>query len=1515
MAEDETQRVTAKQLLILMHAMDLAKETGADPLDPEIRRRAIFATELGNREMVSAEFAGKEHAALRTEAGSDGSDEMLVSKLVNQKLKLHLLIRHLNDTAAADSEIHLDGYELERPLGQGGMGIVYLVKSSTTGRRFALKTIRIDSLRDAARVRAFLAELETWIDIPAHPNLVRCYFFRTLGSRIGLFLEYIEGTTLHDEIAAGRLDDRTILDRAIQCALALGAVHELDAVHQDVTPRNILVTTSGTAKLTDFGLATARSMTAAAISPDETTSDLANRCGFTLAYCSPEQDNGERLSLHTDVWSWGLLILTMYTGEVSWISGAFASEVLASHLESARAGKSRMLPGAVQSVLDRCFNPIPEQRWGSMAEAAAPLIDEYRRLTGQEYPHDVAPRPNVVSSGPPVARRQPSWNLAHRWLVWAAVEWSRRVKGTAEARLDAPTMKHFNEAGVVARTSAGSTRAQAIAELAGLEEAQSRLEGPWGSKSRLGDFYMQKALLHERIDDLPGALLLYERAELTYEQLRNGGSSRILGRLAEAALCRGRVLLLSGDPARAHECCHDAVRMLRRARADQGDGAPTAPLARALVTMADVAASAPHGMTRARWLVQIYDEALELCAKATSTEAQRLDSPFAEIAEAFIEAHASLEVSQASRQYVVAHHDAEERYYALAAAELVARAHLGKGSALLVAGETLDAVSSFAAATLAYAPLHPTESEVEATSTLARSYIGFAAASRRLCHLEIATTLCELAGAAYQRIDHSEGRWCRSDGAVLASLETAAVLEAQGELEQARSAADTAVREAESLVIFEGRQYLARSLALSYETAARLAAALGESAAAATLARQAAEIEERLPRTNPRARVLFEETPLDDFPRWSWPLDTSDDADKFLDLLMGSPAASRDSRESFINLLYRSISFSPDEKTGLLASFNQLGHQKIASLVDILVGEQQKFARYWAHDPGARDEILARFVRDQHAWALLLRGDADQASEVTVGRAVRGDGAFPAWESCPYYWFTLAQIAREGGDEALAREALAWGVAATGDGVGFFAFMASKFTPAEVGEVLWLKAEQRALAQSGRAPRVLIVAAVARTNAGGAAVALGVDFLVEIADRADRGEVDDSLICEQTAVELLDHAEHLAPRCEALLERAIRLDPLRARAHMTLGDLFGSHLKRHAEAEDAYRRAIEVDPTLARAWGRLGRLLAWSLGRYGEAVIALRRAVALDGCTAFDWAALGSVLAGELRCYDEAEHAYRCAVTLSPASIHFRVRLAGLLGDHLSRYAEAVSILQEVIDADAGSKAASNYLGLLQSWFLRDFAAANTAFEAGLRAAPEDPYPAYNLGRMLRGAGQEEVSRRNFERALAGLLDDVRGSAEPSLQNVSFALIVATMLGELPRASEARALAERLVAERTRLDWLAVALVADAILLDAPDRWMRYWPTVVLELNSHHDVFLILNILYDLGCFRAMPPSAARRLTAELLALPAEVHARFRDLPTDDAYLAVHRRFAAGESSGLGDASDWTLLFPGQPRP
>ncbi|MCX6880666.1 MAG: serine/threonine-protein kinase [Verrucomicrobia bacterium] len=301
-------------------------------------------------------------------------------------------IPSFNDGTASQSQggsILLNEFEIERELGRGGMGKVYLVRSRTTGRKFALKEALV---KDNAQQKAFLAELQTWIDLPEHPNILACRFFRTVGNETLIFADYCESGSLADWIANGNLHTlEQKLDVAIQFAWGIHAIHERGLVHQDIKPGNVLMTKNGVPKVADFGLARARQRMAAtselkgaqSVAGDPV---LVTSAGMTPAYASPEQRAGRALSSKTDMWSWAVSVMDMFLGEVSCpYGGHIAAETLDATVSAVCDIAEQHIPEDVVEVLRRCFQFEPAQRWTSLAAVVEALVSIYEASTGTLY--------------------------------------------------------------------------------------------------------------------------------------------------------------------------------------------------------------------------------------------------------------------------------------------------------------------------------------------------------------------------------------------------------------------------------------------------------------------------------------------------------------------------------------------------------------------------------------------------------------------------------------------------------------------------------------------------------------------------------------------------------------------------------------------------------------------------------------------------------------------------------------------------------------------------------------------------------------------------------------------------------------------------------------------------------------------------------------------------------------------------------------------------------------------------
>jgi len=201
----------------------------------------------------------------------------------------------------------IDGrYLLGKSLGSGGMGEVYLAHDEVLDRDIALKLLRIEYVGDEEFAERFRREARNAAGL-SHPNIVQVYDGgESEDGTCYIAMEYVSGGTLKQRIE-GTFETRKAAAVAAQIAGALEAAHERGVIHRDIKPQNVLVTPSGDLKVTDFGIARATSAV---------TGSLTSGFFGTAAYISPEQAMGESVGPASDLYSLGVVLYEMLTGEL-----------------------------------------------------------------------------------------------------------------------------------------------------------------------------------------------------------------------------------------------------------------------------------------------------------------------------------------------------------------------------------------------------------------------------------------------------------------------------------------------------------------------------------------------------------------------------------------------------------------------------------------------------------------------------------------------------------------------------------------------------------------------------------------------------------------------------------------------------------------------------------------------------------------------------------------------------------------------------------------------------------------------------------------------------------------------------------------------------------------------------------------------------------------------------------------------------------------------------------------------
>lgn len=275
--------------------------------------------------------------------------------------------------AAAGEKAFFGNYELERELGQGGMGVVYLARDTGLNRKVALKILRSDLSDDSTFAQKFLDEVEVTASL-AHPNIIRVYTLGEQDGRLYLVMEHLDQPSLEQKMdEGGKLSERDVLEIGIGIASALQFAHEeTGMIHRDIKPGNILFGRGNIPKLADFGLAAgARS---ALGQQDEIWG--------TPYYVSPERLNREEEDIRSDIYSLGATLYHAMAGRAPFEADT-AEEVAKRHLFDRPPPLRSLCPSANEQTVytvDRCLQKKTQERWRTYDELILQLEDARRRL-------------------------------------------------------------------------------------------------------------------------------------------------------------------------------------------------------------------------------------------------------------------------------------------------------------------------------------------------------------------------------------------------------------------------------------------------------------------------------------------------------------------------------------------------------------------------------------------------------------------------------------------------------------------------------------------------------------------------------------------------------------------------------------------------------------------------------------------------------------------------------------------------------------------------------------------------------------------------------------------------------------------------------------------------------------------------------------------------------------------------------------------------------------------------------
>src|SRR4030095_12976450 len=279
----------------------------------------------------------------------------------------------------------LGPYEVQSPLGAGGMGEVYRARDTRLSRSVALKVLPGSLAVEPERIQRFEKEARAASALN-HPNIVRTYEVGTVDGVSYIAMELVEGKTLRELLHTGSLPLRRLLPLAAQASDGLAKAHEAGIVHRDLKPENVMVTRDGLVKILDFGLAKLTVTMSGSGEESQPPTIHGTTPGVvvgTVGYMSPEQASAAVIDFRSDQFARGAILYEMATGKRAF-QRKTAVDTLSAILNEEPEPVESLSPQApvpLRWIVERCLAKEPEDRYGTTRDLARDLATIRDRLS------------------------------------------------------------------------------------------------------------------------------------------------------------------------------------------------------------------------------------------------------------------------------------------------------------------------------------------------------------------------------------------------------------------------------------------------------------------------------------------------------------------------------------------------------------------------------------------------------------------------------------------------------------------------------------------------------------------------------------------------------------------------------------------------------------------------------------------------------------------------------------------------------------------------------------------------------------------------------------------------------------------------------------------------------------------------------------------------------------------------------------------------------------------------------